>query len=98
MKTLGTKTRPRLSVYKSNKVIYAQIINDEEAKTVLAGDSRSIDSKKKPAEKAFDLGIQVAKLCKEKKIESLIFDRNGFRYHGQVKALAEGIREGGIKV
>lgn len=95
---IGTKARPRLSVYKSNKAIYAQLIDDEEAKTILADDSRKIDSKKKPMEKAFELGQQIAKSCKEKKIENIIFDRNGFRYHGQIKSLAEGIREGGIKV
>jgi len=86
-KVFGTKEAPRLSVYRSNKFIYAQMINDEKA-VVLAS------SKGKDPEK---VGTEIAKLARLKKISKAVFDRSGYRYHGKVKALADAAREGGIK-
>lgn len=94
----GTPVRPRLSVFKSNKAIYAQIIDDAKGITVAASSSIELDKKggvnltisksvgKKLAEKAIASGI-----------DSIVFDRNGYLYHGNIKALAEGAREGGLK-
>ena len=93
----GTSARPRLSVFKSNKAIYAQIIDDSKGHTILASSSREIDKKggvtltisktvgQKVAEKALASGIK-----------DIVFDRNGYLYHGNIKALAEGAREGGL--
>jgi large subunit ribosomal protein L18 len=97
-KVEGTSARPRLSVFKSNKAIYAQIIDDSKGATVVSSSSVELDKKggvnvtisknvgKKLAEKAIASGI-----------DSIVFDRNGYLYHGNIKALAEGAREGGLK-
>lgn len=94
----GTAARPRLSVFKSNTTIYAQVIDDTKGTTLLAASSKDLDKKggvkielsknvgKKLAEKALASGIQ-----------QVVFDRNGYLYHGNIKALAEGAREGGLK-
>lgn len=92
----GTKERPRASVFRSNRRISAQLIDDEVGKTLLAITSKSIKEKKKPIELAFMVGQELAKKSKSQKIKAIVFDRGRFRYHGQVKALAEGIRAGGI--
>jgi large subunit ribosomal protein L18 len=93
----GTSARPRLSVFKSNKAIYAQVIDDSKGHTLLASSSKDLDKKggvtvsisktvgQKLAEKALASGIK-----------DIVFDRNGYLYHGNVKALAEGAREGGL--
>src|SRR5258706_13090074 len=97
-KVEGTAARPRLSVFRSNKVIYAQLIDDLKGHTLAAASSVELDKKggvnlkisksvgKKVAEKAIAGGIQ-----------QIVFDRNGYLYHGNIKALAEGAREGGLK-
>jgi large subunit ribosomal protein L18 len=97
-KVEGTTQRPRLSVFKSNKAIYAQIIDDSQGRTVVASSSVELDKKggvnltisktvgKKLAEKAVASGIN-----------AIVFDRNGYLYHGNIKALADGAREGGLK-
>jgi large subunit ribosomal protein L18 len=97
-KVEGTADRPRLSVFRSNKVIYAQIIDDLKGHTLAAASSVELDKKggvnlnisksvgKKVAEKAIANGVQ-----------QIVFDRNGYLYHGNIKALAEGAREGGLK-
>lgn len=92
----GTKEIPRLSIYKSNKRIYAQIIDDEGCTTIV---STLTDSKKGKTmtQKATEAGKEIAKKAIEKKIESVVFDRGGFLYAGKVKAFAEGAREGGLK-
>jgi len=92
----GTEDRLRVSVTRSNLAIYAQIINDETGKTIVAVSSKEIKENKKPVEKALLSGKLLAKKAKEKKIEKIVFDRNGYQYHGRVKALAEGMREGGL--
>jgi len=97
----GTAVRPRLSVFRSNKHIYAQVINDETGVTLAAASTQSeevrgvLDGKKK-SEAASIVGQTIAARCKEKSIESVVFDRNGFVYHGRVKAVADGAREGGL--
>ncbi len=81
----GTESKPRLSVFRSNKAIYAQLVNDTEGKTLASASSMEIKGKK---------GVEAAK---EKKISVCVFDRGGYEDHGQVKALAEGAREGGLQ-
>jgi large subunit ribosomal protein L18 len=92
----GTKECPRLVVFRSNTHIYAQIIDDDARKTLVS--SSDIKAKKGvKTESAKNIGIEIAKKAAEAKITKVVFDRNGFRYHGRVKALAEGAREGGLK-
>lgn len=98
-KMAGTKDKPRLSVYKSNKFISAQVINDEKAETILGVSEKdlSIKDKVNKTERAKQVGILIAKKALEKKIKKVIFDRGSYIYHGRVKALAEGAREGGLE-
>lgn len=98
-KITGTATRPRLSVYRSNKEIYAQLIDDIAAHTIVAASSRQadIDSSLNKTEIAKKVGELLATKAKEAGIETVTFDRGGYPYHGRVKALAEGAREGGLK-
>lgn len=92
-KIFGTAQRPRLCVFKSNQHIYAQLIDDEKGKTLAAASDLEI---KKSAEKTKEVGKLIAEKAKVKKIEKVVFDRGGYKYHGRVKALAEGAREGGL--
>jgi len=92
----GTKECPRLIVFRSNAHIYAQIIDDDAKKTLMSS-SDIKDKKGTKNESAKNIGIQLAKKAGEAKITKVVFDRNGFKYHGRVKALAEGAREGGLK-
>ncbi len=87
--------RPRLVVFRSGKAIYAQIIDDIQNK-VLCGTS-SLKSKKSGIEAAAEVGKALAEMAKKAKVTEVAFDRNGYQYHGQVKALAEAAREGGLK-
>jgi large subunit ribosomal protein L18 len=96
----GTVERPRLSVYRSLKHIYAQVIDDATGKTLAAASTLSPelkDGKGKKKELAKQVGKLVAKKCQEAKIAAVVFDRNGFMYHGRIAAVAEGAREGGLK-
>ncbi len=96
----GTAEKPRLSVFRSNKAIYAQIIDDNEGKTLLAASSHATevpDKKLTKSETAKEVGKVVAERAKQAGIDTIVFDRNGYRYHGRVKSLAEGAREGGLK-
>ena len=95
----GTTAHPRLSVFRSNKAIYAQIINDETGSTLVAVSSITKDVKAKGSktEVAAAVGKAIAEKAVKAGIESVAFDRNGYLYHGRVKALAEGAREGGLK-
>lgn len=95
-KVSGTASMPRLSVFKSNSHIYAQIIDDQAKKTLCAVSDKTMKSGKK-ADKAKEVGKEIAKLALAKKVEKVVFDRGGFKYHGRVKAVAEGAREGGLK-
>jgi large subunit ribosomal protein L18 len=99
----GTSERPRLTVYRSLNNIYAQIIDDSTGKTILAVStlSKELDKELKSAKGKISKGKLVGKLLasksKEKNISAVVFDRNGYRYHGRVQAVAEGAREGGLK-
>lgn len=96
-KISGTSDSPRLSVFRSNNAIYAQIINDVDGVTLASVSSLKLDTKATKTEVAKQIGINIAEAAKSKGIENVVFDRNGFLYHGRVKALAEGAREGGLK-
>lgn len=93
-KVKGTEERPRLSVFKSNKFIYAQLINDDKGTTLVA--SSSAKSKAKGMEAAKEVGSDIAKKAKAAKITKVVFDRGGFIYTGQIKALADAAREAGL--
>ncbi|HSK99006.1 MAG TPA: 50S ribosomal protein L18 [Rubrobacteraceae bacterium] len=96
-KIFGTPERPRLSVYRSNVHIYAQLIDDERGRTIVAADSREVGeaSRKEAARKVGEL---VARKAADAGIEEVVFDRGGNKYHGRIAALAEGAREGGLKL
>ena len=96
-KIAGTAERPRLSVFKSNKAIYAQIIDDAKGSTLTATSSIDLGIKNNTIEHAKSVGSKLAEKAKAAGIESVVFDRGGYQYHGQVKALAEGARDGGLK-
>lgn len=96
----GTKERPRLTIYKSLKHLYAQAINDEKGETFVVAsdfDLKTTRKNKKPAEAAKEIGGLVAKKLQEKKIDKVIFDRRGYKYHGIIKIFADAVREGGIE-
>ena len=96
----GTETRPRLSVFRSNKEIYAQIVDDVTGKTISAASSRDKDissAKGTKTETAALVGKSVAEKAKKAGIDTISFDRGGYLYHGRVKSLAEGAREAGLK-
>ena len=102
-KISGTTEIPRLTVYRSLNQMYAQIIDDSTGVTLVAASSLSkeildeIKSSKGKISKSKLVGSLIAKKAKEKNISSVVFDRNGYRYHGRVQAIAEGAREGGLK-
>lgn len=94
----GFSDKPRLVVFKSNKHIYAQLIDDTTSKTLIsANDLELKDLKKKKSEIAFEVGKLAAKKASDKKISVVVFDRGGYQYTGRVKSLAEGARKGGLK-
>ncbi len=94
-KIAGTASMPRLAVFRSNKFMYAQLIDDENAKTLVS--ASSLEAKTKKSEAALAVGKEIAKKALALKITSVVFDRGGFGYKGRVKALADGAREGGLK-
>ncbi|MBN2344687.1 MAG: 50S ribosomal protein L18 [Deltaproteobacteria bacterium] len=99
-KVVGTNEKPRLSVFRSASHIYAQIVNDEQQKTLFAVSSLSTGVKGEEGSKtdiAKKVGDLVAKKCLENDIKQVVFDRNGFVYHGRVKALADAAREAGLE-
>lgn len=97
-KIRGESDFPRLSVFRSNKYIYAQAIDDTTGKTIASiSDMDFKDASKKRQEKAKELGVLLAEKLKKLKIIKIAFDKGGFRYHGLVKSFAEGLREGGLK-
>ena len=96
----GNTERPRMSVFRSNKQIYVQLIDDQDGKTLLSASSREkgiIDKKVNKIEQAKLVGQLIAEKAKEAGIENVIFDRSGYLYHGRIKSLAEAAREGGLK-
>jgi len=96
-KIFGTAARPRLSVFKSNRYIYVQIINDELGKTLVSAHAKELKAKMTKTEAAMALGKKLAEKAKESKISSVVFDRGSNLYHGRIKALADGAREGGLE-
>lgn len=100
-KIFGTAKRPRLAVFRSNRAIYAQLIDDSAQKTLLAATAFELGkeaSKKTKTAVAAMVGELLAKKAKEKGIAAAVFDRRSYAYHGRVKALAEGARKGGLKI
>jgi large subunit ribosomal protein L18 len=95
----GTAERPRLSVFRSNKQIYAQLIDDINGVTIASASSATKDfsAKGKKGELAKEVGKQIAEKAKSTGINAVVFDRGGYLYHGRVKALAEGAREAGLQ-
>ncbi|MFM2428651.1 MAG: hypothetical protein RL012_535 [Bacteroidota bacterium] len=93
----GTAEIPRLSIYKSNKCIYVQLINDEQGHTLLATSSRALGDQGIDVGRARKVGENIAEKALEKGIKTVVFDRSGYLYHGRVKALAEGARDKGLK-
>ncbi len=95
-KVEGTTERPRLSVYRSGKHIYAQIIDDVTGTTLVAYSSLEGDLGKKNIEIAKQVGLEVAKRALSKNVKSVVFDRSGYVFHGRIKAVADGAREAGL--
>ncbi len=98
-KITGNGQKPRLSVFRSNKFIYVQAIDDENQKTIVGVSEKELAKAKgaKKTDRAFDLGKLFAKKVLGKKITEVVFDRGSYRYHGRVQKIAEGLREGGLK-
>lgn len=100
----GTSERPRLVVYRSHKHIYAQLVDDASGVTLVASSTQKkelkakISSAESKVDKGKAVGTDLAEEAKKMKIKSAIFDRNGYLYHGRVKAVAEGARENGLKI
>lgn len=97
-KIVGTSERPRLSVFKSNKAVYAQLVDDSKGHTVAAANSIELgESASSNIDNAKQVGTKLAERAKKAGIASVLFDRSGYQYHGKIKALADGAREGGLK-
>ena len=102
-KITGTSKRPRVAVFKSNQYIYAQVIDDEAGKTLVSvsnysGKKAKTKTKDKKSGEASKVGEALAEKMKKAGISEAVFDRGGFKFHGRVKALVEGLRKGGIKI
>lgn len=98
----GTDVRPRLSVFRTARHIYAQVVNDVDGATVaaastLSGDIKGSLGEDNKTDAAKKVGALIAKICLQKEVKSVVFDRNGFLYHGRVKALADAAREAGLE-
>jgi large subunit ribosomal protein L18 len=101
-KISGGTERPRLSIFRSGRHVYVQVVNDVDGKTLAAASTLSRDLKSSLSEDnktdaAKKVGALIAKICLERKIDKVVFDRNGYLYHGRVKALADAAREAGLK-
>lgn len=95
---VGTAERPRMTVFRSNKQIYVQLIDDNTGSTIVAASSLETGAEKvAKIEQAKLVGTAIASKAKEAGIETVVFDRNGYLYHGRIKSLAEAAREGGLK-
>ena len=92
----GTSERPRLHVFRSNKGIYAQLIDDAAGQTLVNASSRDLEVKGTKSEIAKQVGVAIAEKAKSSGVSSVVFDRGGYLYHGRVKALADGAREAGL--
>lgn len=96
-KVSGTASCPRLTVFRSNRGIYAQIINDEIGQTIVGASAKEIKITGKKIAVSLELGKLIAEKAVKKGLSRVVFDRNGYKYHGRVKALAQGARAGGLK-
>jgi large subunit ribosomal protein L18 len=96
-KVSGTAECPRLTIFRSNKQIYAQVIDDTRGATLAAASSLKITEKATKKEVAGKVGEQIAQNAKEAGIQAVVFDRNGYLYHGRIKELADAARKGGLK-
>jgi len=96
----GTSERPRLSVFRSARHIYVQVIDDSTGSTLVAASTLSKDLRSNldgsKSDEAKKVGSLIAEMCKSKNIDKVVFDRNGYRYHGRIKALADAAREAGL--
>ncbi len=103
-KVRGTDSRPRLCIYRSNKHLYAQVISDESRRSLVSVSTLSADLKERTQQKAAtvstakEVGQLIAKKCQEQGIQTIVFDRNGFLFHGQVRAVADAAREAGLQL
>lgn len=96
-KIKGTDERPRLCVFRSTKNIYVQLVNDDTGVTIASASSLAdLKDKKSGRDTAFEIGKIIAQKAKDKKIDKVVFDRGGYIYHGRVKSVADGAREGGL--
>jgi large subunit ribosomal protein L18 len=96
-KIAGSAERPRLTVYRSNTAVYAQLVDDLAGKTLFAATSYKKDKVNNNIEAAKTVGLAIAKAAADAGITKVVFDRNGYLYHGRIKSLAEGAREGGLQ-
>lgn len=98
-KAFGVKDKPRLCVFRSNRHTYAQLINDENGKIMAVTSDLKVKNKKgtKKTDVAKEIGKLIAEKAKSLKVEEVVFDRGGYKYHGRIKSLADGAREGGLK-
>ena len=96
-KIRGTAERPRLAVYRSNRGIFAQLVDDDAGKTIVSASWTTVKTKGDKSGQATEVGKALAAAAKSAGIETVVFDRAGYLYHGRVKALADGAREGGLK-
>ncbi|MFT4738754.1 MAG: large subunit ribosomal protein L18 [Paraglaciecola sp.] len=96
-KISGTSEKPRLSVFKSNTAIYGQIIDDVNGHTLTASSSKELGKDGLNVAVSKEVGLKLAEKAKSAGIATIVFDRNGYQYHGKVKSFAEGLREGGLK-
>ena len=93
----GTSERPRLSVFRSNRYIYGQIVDDVNGKTLVSVSTKELDAKTPKLDSSLNAGLELAKRASEKGIKAVVFDRNGYIYHGRVQKFAEGSRQGGLE-
>lgn len=98
-KLSGTSNVPRVTVFKSNRYLFAQVSDDEAGRCIAGCSEKMLEVKKgeKPTERAARMGSELAKILKEKKIERIVFDRGGNKYHGRIKELADSMRKAGVK-
>jgi large subunit ribosomal protein L18 len=96
-KISGTALRPRLSVFRSNRGMFLQLVNDENGQTLVSAKTQEIKTALAKTEKSFELGKLLAEKAKAKNITAVVFDRGCYKYHGRVKAVADGAREGGLQ-
>lgn len=97
-KVIGSQARPRLSVYRSSRFIYAQLIDDGKNVTLAAANDKKMKPKTSKIARAAEVGKELAAKARAKKITTAVFDKGAYKYHGRIKALCEGAREGGLTI